>query len=237
MVVDSAALVNKMKNSREELLDLRIIMDYVRFLRNVNPRERYINKSEERVDLDILKELQAKLDHEYAKSKDKYFSLRFSYVYAHRKRAMMLQEISSVLHNENKFTISVDFRKWIERKLLDEDWVDTLKYTNLKQGQLKKEAEEDCKDVQLLIQTINSEQIEVNNPEIVKQRFMAYQKELADATRKYEENLYAYVHIPERCQSVERLASILEASCLCKPDGNSMVNTLLSIVIYDNSSR
>ncbi|KAI3850075.1 hypothetical protein MKW92_005606, partial [Papaver armeniacum] len=50
----------------------------------------------------------------------------------------------------------------------------------------------------------------------------AYQKELADATRKYEENLIAYVHIPERCQSVERLVSFLEASCLCKPDDNSM---------------
>ncbi|KAI3850076.1 hypothetical protein MKW92_005607, partial [Papaver armeniacum] len=75
MVVDSAALGNKSKNLREELLDLRdvlrnllhledwksfrdvqrVIIDYVLFLRNVNPSERYINKSEERVDLDILK--------------------------------------------------------------------------------------------------------------------------------------------------------------------------------------
>ncbi|KAI3914602.1 hypothetical protein MKW92_017862, partial [Papaver armeniacum] len=75
MVVDSAALGNKAKNLREQLLDLRdvlrnllhledwksfrdvqrVIIDYVLFLRNVNPSERYINKSEERVDLDTLK--------------------------------------------------------------------------------------------------------------------------------------------------------------------------------------
>ncbi|KAI3838367.1 hypothetical protein MKW92_013351, partial [Papaver armeniacum] len=65
-----------------------VITRYMLLVFNINPAECYLDSKDEQKDLEILKGLQVKLDHEYAVVKDKYFVLQFAFVHAHRKRAM-----------------------------------------------------------------------------------------------------------------------------------------------------
>ncbi|KAI3886913.1 hypothetical protein MKW92_000549, partial [Papaver armeniacum] len=80
----------------------------------------------------------------------------------------MLQHLSSL---QNDSGIKVDFRQWIKRQLLDDDWLESLEFANLVEKKLIEEAEENGVDVRSLIQTATSEPIEGKDLESVQPQF------------------------------------------------------------------
>ncbi|KAI3849876.1 hypothetical protein MKW98_026790 [Papaver atlanticum] len=242
----AAAREKRLKDSREELVELRdkltnllkqdwkqfrdvqkVISAYV-FLLHTFPFQCDEIWSDKSDDLDILKELQAKLENEYAEAKKNYYNVQFSFLYAVRKRATMLRELHLTLENHHTSTtdeIAHCFRGWPEfRQLLDVDWNDILEFADdRKEGVLMIQAKKNGDEVQFLKQPINSDQIDVDNPKLVIDQFTVYEKKENEASSEMGENLNVYIHSPPACKAVKDILLRLERMLL-RPDDDIKVD-------------
>ncbi|MCL7049556.1 hypothetical protein MKW94_025324, partial [Papaver nudicaule] len=188
-----------------------VILGYVLFLHRM-PVQCYENKSDVVVDLDILKELGRKCEHESDKSKEEYFERLFSFVYALRKKAMMQQELRGIL--ESPDGIPDAFRDKCGELLEDSDWDAMIKRTKYMEKEWKKQAVQKGENVDhLLIDTIEADPINVDDPDQVKRQFTSYSDKVTKLSRDMDENLSMCVEAPKRCQSVKTLVRFLEKSC------------------------
>ncbi|MCL7039536.1 hypothetical protein MKW94_015783, partial [Papaver nudicaule] len=230
MAVDSETREERKRKAQMELKDLRagvrdllekeslqskdlsgVLTKYVLFL-NRMPIQCYENKSDVVVDLDILKELGRICEHESDKAKQKYFERLFSSVYALRKKAMMQLKLRGILESPDGTPDA--FREKCSELLEDSDWDDIIKDTNYMEKEWKTQADETNENVaHLLIDTIEADPINVNDPDQVKRQFTSYSDKVTKFSRDMNENLSMCVEAPKKCQSVKKLVRFLEKSC------------------------
>ncbi|KAI3936110.1 hypothetical protein MKW92_038384 [Papaver armeniacum] len=172
-------------------------------------------------DLAILKGLQLKLEREQTEAKEEFFYAQMSIACAQRIESMMLGKLHSFLNKE----ISDCFREWIEQHLdgenweVDgENWVDMLQFADARIEELKRRAK--AEGGRLREHKMDYEEFDADNPEVVIDQFMAHQKALALVLKSTNENICAYTHIPEMCESLKKLGLSLEARWLsvCEPE-------------------
>ncbi|MCL7029876.1 hypothetical protein MKW94_026041 [Papaver nudicaule] len=181
MVVDSAAREAKLRKARQEYLVLRgklkerkpylyVKDDILAYVLLLNRTSGMVleTKSQVLAEVEYLKNLLAELEDEHAEAKRDRFPVRLSYLYAQRRKSMMLQEMYDILVKGKE--IPDDFRRWIRQQLQDKDWIAILRDTNAAEDVLIRPA--NAEGVQLIKETINVEPIEDDNPELVKERFM-----------------------------------------------------------------
>ncbi|MCL7044083.1 hypothetical protein MKW94_030069, partial [Papaver nudicaule] len=106
------------------------------------------------------------------------------------------------------------FRDKCGELLEDSDWDAMIKRTNYMEKEWKRQAVQKGKNVDhLLIDTIEADPINVDDPDQVKRQFTSYSDKVTKFSRDMNENLSMYVEAPEMCASFKALVRFLEKSC------------------------
>ncbi|KAI3935386.1 hypothetical protein MKW92_034909 [Papaver armeniacum] len=237
----AAAREKRLKESREQLVYLRdkltnllkqdwkqfrdvhkVISDYV-FLLNSYPFKHDEIWSDVSVDLNILKELQAKLEYESAEAEKNHYKEQYTFLHAIQRRAMMLCKLDLALQNHHR-TFTPDMIRCFRQILEGVDLKHMLEFADRKEEVLSKgRAKIYGEEVQ--IPEFKGDEIEFDNPKLVIDQFKGYEEKVNEASSeiKIGDNLNVYIDSLRVLKSVKHVLLRLERMCLLKPDDDIKV--------------
>ncbi|KAI3920531.1 hypothetical protein MKW92_049756 [Papaver armeniacum] len=165
-----------------------VIYNYV-YLLSMYPPQFYIVWGDLSVDLNILKELKAKLEFGYDEAEKNYYNLECTHLNALRKRAMMLRQLQLDLDSVNPpaFTLDENEIHCLGQLLEDVNWEAMLEYVDIRKRVLSRD------------------------PVKKKwQRGSDYEEKVNKAQTEMDENLAVHVFALSVCKLVKHILSRLE---------------------------
>ncbi|KAL5716276.1 hypothetical protein ACHQM5_007195 [Ranunculus cassubicifolius] len=172
-------------------------------------------------DLEVLKDLLAALKPDIAQGQTNYIQFQIAVIYAHKRLGMLLQEVDRKLREGIIIPVpDSDFQKWIHQELSNADWEGSLEFVNEAEPLVLRKAK--AKGVQIKEQTITQKDIDVVNPDDIRNRLKMYREDLEKAHEMPKDNVDCIAHGPSACQFIEEIITKLSDRCVDLPDDNKL---------------